>query len=605
MSRQPCGKAVPHACAPFLSIFFFIRVIIAHMSFLKNFLRHYGYILLAALLGLAAFLTVFGVEPLRVTGTAWLYRTNKNDITQHYSGWMFYRNSQWGFPLGIASDLGTPDGVSISYTDSIPIVSVFFKLLSPLLPERFQFFGIYAAVCFMLQGAFAAVLVNHFVKDKVFSVLGSLFFSFSSAMIEREFRHTALASHYLILAAMAYYFIFSARSRSRGRIPAGPVLVCLALGTHPYLFAMTAAVIFFAELRTARLTQDLRAPFCRFALYMCAACVFGILIGVFGTAPIEPEAGFGQYSLNLNALVNPVSEQTERWSAVIPALPITDAQRDGMYYFGLPALLTLAAVLMLNRRQLRGICSRQREYLILTALLTLYAVSNRVSFGGSVLFELPLPQVLLSLFNIFRSSARFFLVPYYSLYLLMLTLLGRTEGKRTRRRFIVLFAAALQILEITPAVETLRDAYGTRAELPELSAAWDEIAERCETVRVIDCVSDRPLAYWIADQGIATDMMISAPIHLNAYWSRTQATRDGQYQSFLNGEALSAGECWLFPTDTGTNRRFTAPEQLDGFIVTLRANYAGQADIEQVTNGHKNYWTLIPNGNAESISGAE
>lgn len=572
------------------------------MSAFQKFLRHYGYLFLAALLGLFAFLTVFGIEPLRVTGTAWLYRTDKNDITQHYTGWMFYRNSDWTFPLGIASDLGTPDGVSISYTDSIPIVSFFFKLLSKLLPERFQFFGIYAAVCLMLQGAFAAFLVNHFVKDKTFSVLGSLFFSFSSAMIEREFRHTALASHYLILAAMAYYFLFSAKSRSRGRIPAGLALLCLALGTHPYLFAMTAAVIFFAEVRTARLTHDLRPPLCRFILYMLVSAAFGFALGLFGTAPIEPEAGFGQYSLNLNALVNPVSEQTERWSAVIPELPVTDDQRDGMYYFGLPALLTLAAVLILKREQLRGICSRHREYVILVALLTLYAVSNRVVFGGSVILEIPLPNRLLRLFNIFRSSGRFFLVPYYSLYLLMLTLLGRTGGTRTRRA-VVLTAAALQILEITPAVETLHSAYGTRAELPELSSAWDGIAERCETVRVIDCVSDRPLAYWIADHGIATDMMISAPIHLNAYWSRTQARRDSQYQKFLDGEPLNAGECWIFPTDTGANRRFTVPEQLDEFIASLQTNYGGQADIEQVTNGHKNYWILLPNGNP--VSGAE
>lgn len=573
------------------------------MNALKNFIRRYGYLLIAALLGLAAFLTVFGIEPLRVSGTAWLYRTDKNDLTQHYTGWMFYRNSSWSFPLGIAADLGTPDGVSISYTDSIPIVSVFFKLLSPLLPARFQFFGIYAAVCFMLQGAFAAMLVNNFVKDKTFAVLGSLFFSFSSAMIEREFRHTALASHYLILAAMAYYFIFSAKPRSRGRIPAGAALVCLALGTHPYLFTMSAAVIFFAELRTARLTRDPRPPLCRFVLYLCAASVFGIVLGLFGSSAIEPETGFGQYSLNLNALVNPVSEQTERWSALIPELPITDAQRDGMYYFGLPALLALAAVLIPNHRRLRVICARHREYCVLMLLLTLYAVSNRVTFGGNVLFEIPLPEALLNIFNIFRSGARFFLVPYYSLYLLMLTLLGRTGGTRTRRA-VVLLTAALQILEITPAIDTLHSTYGTRAELPELSSAWDGIAERCETVRVIDCVSDRPLAYLLADDGIATDMMISAPIHLNAYWSRTRARRDSRYQSFLDGEALNAGECWLFPTDTGTNRRFTAPEQLDEFIETLRTNYAAQADIEQVTNGHKNYWVMIPNGNAASRSDA-
>ena len=136
------------------------------MKTLRNFLRRYGYVITAGLLGLAAFLTVFGAEPLRVTGTAWLYNTDRSDITQHYTGWMFFRNSEWSLPLGTATDLGTPDGVSISYTDSIPIVSIFFKLLSPLLPERFQFFGIYAAFCFAMQGAFAAILLSISLRIK-------------------------------------------------------------------------------------------------------------------------------------------------------------------------------------------------------------------------------------------------------------------------------------------------------------------------------------------------------------------------------------------------------------------------------------------------------
>ena len=565
------------------------------MKTLRNFLRRYGYVITAGLLGLAAFLTVFGAEPLRVTGTAWLYNTDRSDITQHYTGWMFFRNSEWSLPLGLASELGTPDGVSISYTDSIPLVSIFFKLLSPLLPNRFQFFGIYAAFCFILQGAFAAILLQHFVKDKVFADLGSLFFCFSSAMIEREFRHTALASHYLILAAMAYYFLLSAKPRSRARIPSALVLLCLALGTHPYLFAMTAAVILFAEIRTARLSRNVRRPLGRFALYMLVSAAFGFLIGVFGTASIDPESGFGYYSLNLNALVNPISEQTERWSALIPELEQFPEQQDGMYYFGLPALVLLAVMLILNRQSLRGICSRHREYVILMALLTVYAISNRVTLGGSVLFEIPLPEVVLRHCDIFRSSARFFFVPYYSLYLLALVLLGRTFGMQ-KRRLIVLTAAALQILEITPAINTLHENYSARAELPELSSTWDSIAENCSTVRVIDCVNDRPLAYWLADHNLATDMMISAPIHLNAYWTATQERRDDAYQSLVDGEALTAGECWIFPTETGTNRRFTAPEQLDGFIDTLRTNYAGKADIEQVNNIHKNYWIMIPNG---------
>ncbi|MHC1772856.1 MAG: DUF6311 domain-containing protein [Flexilinea sp.] len=92
------------------------------------------------LLGCLVFLIIYGLDPLRVTGSAWIFNgVIETDILQHYAGWMFFRDSSWSWPLGLAINMGYPIGANISYTDSIPIVSIFFKLISSLLPEHFLF----------------------------------------------------------------------------------------------------------------------------------------------------------------------------------------------------------------------------------------------------------------------------------------------------------------------------------------------------------------------------------------------------------------------------------------------------------------------------------
>ena len=120
------------------------------------------------------------------------------DIQQHYAGWVLFRNSHWAFPLGLADTIAAPDGTVISFTDSIPWVSIFFKALRGVLPSTFQWFGWYTLFCFAMQGAAGALLCARGQAKTgagalVFSTLGGLLFVMLPTLWERAFRHTALA----------------------------------------------------------------------------------------------------------------------------------------------------------------------------------------------------------------------------------------------------------------------------------------------------------------------------------------------------------------------------------------------------------------------------
>ena len=93
------------------------------------------------LLGAIAFFIVVGFEPLNPINAGWIL--GRLDPTQHYLGWLFYRNSEWTFPIGLNPLFGQDLSSSIVYSDSIPLLAIPFKLLGPILPERFHYLFFY------------------------------------------------------------------------------------------------------------------------------------------------------------------------------------------------------------------------------------------------------------------------------------------------------------------------------------------------------------------------------------------------------------------------------------------------------------------------------
>lgn len=400
-------------------------------------------LLLAALIGVLAFLTLYGTVPLDVTNDAWLMAGyDEPDILQHYAGWLAYRASPWRFPLGLAEKMGVGDGTIISYTDSIPWVAVFFKLLRGVLPATFQYFGLYSLLCYMLQGAAGYLLVRYKTGSRPYAVLSSVFFCFSPILIERALRHTALASHWLVLFSILVYLMHRDQPRAVNWAWL-TLLEVLAIGIHPYFLPMVvcfSALCLLAELGRRRFWAA--AAF----LGQQAATVFaGFILGVFGRGDSVPRSGFGHYSMNLNAPFNPRSLGGYSWSRTLPPLPQILGNYDGFNYLGLGMLLLvlLVAVLCLYRLGKKGparwgVLARtllQNGWLLLACLgMTLFALSNVVTCGDEVLLEYPLPQAVLKLCNIFRASGRIFYPVYYLVFLAGLCLLWRLwPALHTRR----------------------------------------------------------------------------------------------------------------------------------------------------------------------------
>lgn len=170
--------------------------------------------IVSIIIGILTFLLIYGIVPLDVTNDHWIMTGyDETDIIAHYVGWEAFRNSDWTLPLAYTNNLAKGDGVIISYTDSLPWISMIFKLFNSCLPETFQFFGIYTLLCYILQSIAAFLIIRNKTKCQSFALLGTILFSFAPILMERAFRHTALGSQWLILFAIYIYFLHKEREK--------------------------------------------------------------------------------------------------------------------------------------------------------------------------------------------------------------------------------------------------------------------------------------------------------------------------------------------------------------------------------------------------------
>lgn len=471
------------------------------------------------LLGAVAFLLIFGVCTLDVTWDAWLRGGFiEKDCIQHYTGWLFYRDAPLSFPLCVSPDVNWPDGLSIAFTDSIPLFAAFFRLLEPLLPTVFQYFGWYVLLCFCLQGGFAVLLLDRLLRSRAAVLAGCCLFVVSPIMVERAFRHTSLTAHFLVLWAL-YYYVCSVQE-DRFFFKGALVLNALAISLHPYFVPMVYAVLFAMLVQYALRHRCWLRPagflLLNFAATLLSAWAFGLFSGVLSES--SGQLLYGYFGMNLNALWNPTSIGTTTWSRLLPIQNQVRGNYDGFNYLGLGVLLMAACAAVI--RVVQMICRRWSPWqvirrhgvlLLVCGCLTVFAVSNVVTANGATLLEIPLPLWLMRFASSFRSSGRMFWPAYYLIILYSIKVLQ--DVLTPKRAAIVLCAVAvLQIWDISPALLERRQLLANYEQPSEFASGlqsdfWDKAANQySHLVTLSDTTEDTLyLALWAADAGMTTD----------------------------------------------------------------------------------------------------
>lgn len=382
-----------------------------------------------AVLGLIVFCSIYGVRILDVQYDAWLL--NGGDLTQHYLGWCLFRDSSWMFPIGVTSAYAWPCAVSIMYADAIPLCAIFFKIFSPLLPETFQYLGIWGLFCYILQGGFAAILLRRFIPSAWISGMLSLFFLVGSQIMFRMFEHTALGTQWILLLSLVLLFYrgYIQKPRFWKLIWGGMGALCVWVHGYfvPMVFLVMLTCIYLHWWRQGNRKECVLLMGCYLFGVVASMIVLGAFSVRFTTAN---SAELSMYVTNLDAFFNPIFPQISRF---VPPQPLLPGQYEGYSYLGLGGMfLVLIASIKKGRELLREkSVSRDDVPLIYLWLICMFlAILPKVCFHDTVLLELEYPSSFANVLAIFRTHGRFVWIPAYLLMLFAIVTVSRIGQKK-------------------------------------------------------------------------------------------------------------------------------------------------------------------------------
>lgn len=373
--------------------------------------------ILAILISIASFGAIYGFKILNPTYDAWLFAGG--DLTQHYVGWEAYRNSPWTFPIGNFNTLTYPTNVSIVFTDSIPLFAVFFKILSPILPETFQYWGLFGLLSYIAIGITAATIIRKYSNNILYILLGSEFFLISPFIFFRMYGHEALGGgQWLILLsflALIYYEEYFFEWKKASIFWGGVAALCVMI--HIYFAAMALMVLFGFCFYDYIKQKKVGRSFLILTSFFVSLLLTTFILGGFSPGSSFSASGLGVYSTNLNSLFNPSG-----YSKMLLSLPQGSGQSEGFGYLGVGMLLLAFLGMVLCTLRLLPKESINKWKIVafsLSAIIAFaYALSPTVTFGNTVLFAIPLPDIIIKILSIFRASGRFIWVVAYLIYLI-------------------------------------------------------------------------------------------------------------------------------------------------------------------------------------------
>lgn len=441
------------------------------------------YFLIGAVVGMLLFLVIYGYRILNVTYDEWLL-TGK-DLQQHYLGWKFFRKSPWTFPVGMHNSFTYPDSISVLYTDSIPLFALFFKLLSPILPETFQYFGIFGLMCYILNGGFASMLIARFNKNKIICGAGSVFFIISTPVLQRLFgvlsensRHTSLAAHFLILGALGIWMYKDRFKNYKKDALAWAVLAALCVLIQMYIIFMVGGIMCGYLLDHVLTKRDWKRVIIDFASFVGSFVFFFLTIGGVTTILSSGGSGFGFFSANVNTFINPW-----RYSTFFGKMQTQELQYEGFAYLGLGMLVMCAIALTcvmvkmvrLARQKHLRMAIRNKvmanypvviSLAIVVYVFTILAWSDLIYINEKIFIEVHWPEFLENLLAIIRSSGRFIWCVMYIIMIGALFVVSKSFKKRWQI-LIVVGCMCLQIADLHVPINRLQALYKKQPAVAE------------------------------------------------------------------------------------------------------------------------------------------
>jgi len=457
-------------------------------------------IILSSILGIIIFSHYFDFSIIDPSNTAWILN-QEGDFIQHYIGSVAFRLDTWHFPITKTTLLNYPEGLSIVYTDSNPLLAIISKVFKGVFNPFYQYTGIWYLLCWVLESVLGFLLIKKVTHNSFFSLISGVLFCL---LPYQPFRtgHENLMGLWLILWAI-YIFINDDYSVRKKELLFFIVSVISSL-VHAYLCIMVLFISFVWYIQQGILLLQLKQqkPFIYFMIYnILYGILFFIILwicGYFYNLPINTGLmDFGYYSMNLNAPFNPFYEHS---SSLLNFMLVRDGQYEGFQYWGVGIIVLFLFVVFLSLNKYAFIIKKPIGFLIMsimciilllknsdvpfydrivvailfviyiTLIFALYqkrafkflllfipasicfllALSNIITLNNSILFEYPLDggEILAGFFRTIRSSGRLFWLTSVILIFSALFLLYKYLGASLKTIVILIVIISIQLVDL-------------------------------------------------------------------------------------------------------------------------------------------------------------
>lgn len=315
----------------------------------------------------------------------------------------------------------------------------------------------------------------------------------------------------------------------------------------------------------------------------------------------------GEASANINTLFNSFGKTHWFFS---PVLSFNSGQYAGFAYIGCSGILLLLASVFLvlkNRRRVGEYIKEKKVSVIMVSALFLifyaYALSNKVYFGGRLLFECPLPDFVFKLFSIWRTTGRFVYPVFYGILIITIAAVYRLG----RKKWIYVFLSVcvvLHLFEFSNMIRSINNdlfktVYKNEGLYMNNHAFWDDVAvgkdelvfmtahDRNNQVPVVVAgkESSEEMAFWAHDH----DLRINDTYLARRSAESVKKYREEQWEKIYNGE-IDSDVIYVFfetiPTKCVQDKLLNI-YYVDGFYIGVKEEidtdlYEGVIKVEDI-----------------------
>ena len=397
--------------------------------------------LISLTIGTVTSLYIFGYDFL-ISKTTFFYHF---DHTVPLTGYLAFINDSWHFPLAVTDNIYPGSNFSIVWTDSIPIFSIFLKLIYSIFGFKLSNpLSLWYFICYILLAFFVGKIIQLRTNNVIVYSISIVLLINTPLMINRMINHAALSAHWLIVASV-YFYILN-KENEYTHLNKHALNTGISLYVHPYIFTIIFPV-FFVSIIYGFLKEGFIKVRTSLIIFLSLVAIYFSVILTNLNMPENSykRPDFIKYGAQFNSFFCGETPNPLLNKYLLCDPPYTQISLEGYGYFGIGIIFLSIFLALQPKKHLNDI---KQNWVIVTTLLfmVIYSFGNKWKIAHAQIFEFEPIPIHMKLLEIFRSTGRYTWAFYYffSIYLVLNILKYKKESIGI---FILSLALFLQLSE--------------------------------------------------------------------------------------------------------------------------------------------------------------